>query len=248
MAIIRCKDPKHANDELVFNVGLFDTLEEDEWKGDISIGRLEEPGWDSRYEYEAKIVVAEIKKKDKVSTFLELGSGPGMLGQKILKEYPKIDYHFVDKKYAAKYHKDNKLKGKFFVKDMALDLDTEGLEEKYDFIMANDFLEHVLSPTMIAQKMKALSHKDTTVLISVPNWRMGHQFIYKGLFDYDNFIYFMHVHGFESTALYGSNMVVGPPEQINQIYPRLDSEESLPEEYLHHWNHYIIFKPKQSDI
>ena len=41
MAIIRCKDPKHANDELVFNVGLFDTLEEDEWKGEISIGRLE---------------------------------------------------------------------------------------------------------------------------------------------------------------------------------------------------------------
>ena len=153
MAIIRCKDPKHANDELVFNVGLFDTLEEDEWKGDISIGRLEEPGWDSRYEYEAKIVVAEIKKKDKVSTFLELGSGPGMLGQKILKEYPDIDYHFIDKKYAAKYHKYNKLKGKFVVKDMALELDTQGLEEKYDLIMANDFLEHVLSPTMIVQKM-----------------------------------------------------------------------------------------------
>ena len=45
---------RHPHED-IFDSTKFDTLQDDEWDDD-SIGRLDEPGWDKRYEYEAKLI------------------------------------------------------------------------------------------------------------------------------------------------------------------------------------------------
>ena len=64
---------------------------------------------------------------------------------------------------------------------------------------------------------------------------MAHQWVYRGLFDFDNFIYFLYTHKFKLEGFYGSTLKTPP-------YPKIDSESMLPEEHLTDWNHYMIFK------
>ena len=157
MGLFRIKDNGAGVEvEKVFNSDKFDTVDAEEWNDD-SLERLKEPGWESRYEYEAKMINGIINNRlvnegFEIKSVLELGSGPGNLSQKILEKYPNLDYHLVDKPFAKKYFDENKFKGKFFVKDLAMDFDTEGLLDKYDLVITNDFLEHVFNPSIIVQK------------------------------------------------------------------------------------------------
>tara|TARA_R110000737_G_scaffold170308_1_gene196220 strand:+ start:7802 stop:8518 length:717 start_codon:yes stop_codon:yes gene_type:complete len=225
--------------EKTFEVKNFDTLHQDEWKGeatnDDGINRLEEKGWEDRYEYEAKLIIDIIKANPYIKNVLELGSGPGVLSQKIQKECSGLNYHLVDKPYAKQYFEEKKYKGKFFVKDLASGFNTNGLLEKYDLVITNDFLEHVLNPSTIVQTIYNLTNENSIYFISNPNWRMHHQFIYRGLFDFDNFIYFLYTHKFKLEGFYNS------PLQTPD-YPRISSETMLPDESLNSWNHYLIFR------
>jgi hypothetical protein len=64
---------------------------------------------------------------------------------------------------------------------------------------------------------------------------MNHEFIYRGLFDYDNFIYFCKIHGWEPESVY--------PSLLKCEYKnKLSSEETLPEEMVDSWNWYIYTK------
>ena len=146
-----------------------------------------------------------------------------------------------DKKYAKKYFDDNNLKGEMFVKDLSTDFDTEGLLDTYDLVITNDFLEHVLNPSIIAQKIFKLTHDQSRWLVSNPNWRMGHQYVYRGLFDFDNIIYFLKIHGFimDGGKVWQSPLKTPPA-------PRLDSESMLPDSLLDSWNHYILLERKQT--
>ena len=64
---------------------------------------------------------------------------------------------------------------------------------------------------------------------------MSHQWVYRGLFDFDNFIYFLYTHKFKIEGFYGS--ILKTPQ-----YPKISSETLLPDENLNDWNHYMIFK------
>lgn len=243
MDLFRIKDNGAGVEvEKIFNSDKFDTVDAEEWNED-SLGRLKEPAWEQRYQYEANMINGIINTRlvndnFEIKSVLELGSGPGNLAQKILEKYPNLDYHLVDKPFAKKYFDENNFKGKFFVKDMSMDFNTEGLLDKYDLVITNDFLEHVLNPSIIVQKIYKLTHKNSVYFISNPNWRMGHQFIYRGLFDFDNFIYFLYVHKFELFGAMGSFLKT--PD-----YPRLDSERMLPDDGLRDWNHYLAFKHRE---
>ena len=233
---------RHPNED-IFDSTDFDTLHADEWD-EKSIGRLDEPGWDQRYEYESNLIddilnnrYEELENK-KISKVLELGSGPGMLSQKILKKNPELTYHLVDKEYAKKYFDEHKFKGEMFVKDLSSGFDTTGLLNSYDLIITNDFLEHVLNPSAIASAVHSITHKDSLWLVSNPNWRMGHQYVYRGLFDFDNIVYFLHVHGFSAITAFGS------PLKTPQS-PRLSSELQLPDHLLDSWNHYILLNRRE---
>lgn len=223
---------QHNNFEQTFNSTEFDTAHINEWE---DAGRLQESAWEQRYEYEASLVAEVIKQNPHIRNVLEMGSGPGILSQKILESFPDLNYHLVDKPFAEKHFKENNFKGTFFVKDLSNGFDTKGLLEKYDLVITNDFIEHVFNPHAIVETVRNLTTQDSVFFISNPNWRMAHQYVYRGLFDFDNFVYFLYTHMFEMIGFYGS-------ELKTPAYPRISSETLLPDEHLTDWNHYILFK------
>ena len=217
-------------------------LLENEWEdnGDSWANRDNEDGWEHRYQYESSIVTKVIETND-YKTVLELGSGPGKLSHyvrtKLLTMNKDVDeYHLIDKEHAAGRFKKRKYNGKFFVKDLFNQFDTTGLNKKYDFIVANDFLEHIANPSDIINKCWNMCHSTSSFYISVPNWRMNHNFIYRGLFDWDNFKYFMWVHGFTPIMVTGSDMKTPKIEKMGF------SESTLPDELVDSWNWYFLFK------
>ena len=223
---------QHNDFEQKFNSTDFDTAHTNEWE---DAGRIQEAAWQARYEYEATIVAEVIQQNPHIKNVLEIGSGPGVLSQKILEHYPDLNYHLVDKPFAEKYFKENGFKGTFFVKDLSNGFDTQGLLEKYDLIITNDFLEHVFNPHAILSTVHNLTTPKSVFFISNPNWRMAHQYVYRGLFDFDNFVYFLYTHMFQLEGFYGSQLKT-------PAYPRIICESLLPDENLTDWNHYMIFK------
>jgi SAM-dependent methyltransferase len=113
--------------------------------------------------------------------------------------------------------------------------DISDLDNDYDLVIANDFLEHIANPSDVLYKCREITKPNGSFFISVPNWRMGHAFIYRGLFDYDNFIYFCTVHGWQPESVAGSPLKCQP-------LTRLTSEDTMPEEILNSWNWYFTTK------
>lgn len=226
---------QHNRFEQTFSMDQFDTEHANEWE---NTGRLQEQAWEHRYEYEASIICEVIQQNPHIQNILELGSGPGILSQKILTEYPNLNYHLVDKPFAKKYFDEHNFKGTFFVKDLSNSFDTEGLLDKYDLVISNDFLEHVYNPHIIIKTIYKHTNKNSIYFISNPNWRMAHQYVYRGLFDFDNFVYLLYTHFFELQGFYGSQLKT-------PAYPRISSETLLPDENLTDWNHYLLFKHRE---
>jgi 2-polyprenyl-3-methyl-5-hydroxy-6-metoxy-1,4-benzoquinol methylase len=216
-----------------------DTYHKHEWEDGDSLNRIQEPSWNTRYDHEAQIISQTINDSDiDVKNILEIGSGPGVLSQKIQEIHLDLNYHLIDKPFAKKYFLENNLKGTFFSKDLSESFDTDGLLEKYDMVIMNDFLEHITNPHIILKTIYGLTHKDSVVIISNPNWRMGHPFVYRGFFDFDNLIYGMYFHLFRFIGLYGSSLQT-------PFYPKISSESLLPDEHITDWNHYMIFKHRE---
>lgn len=233
MSIIRVK---HCNFEQIQDAINSTESRLDEWDGN-DVNRLKEPGWENRYQYEASLL-CQIITENKTKTILELGSGPGRLSNIVQSNISyDLTYHLMDKPFAKKYFDEQKYKGTFFVQDLSTDLNIKDLLSKYDMIICNDTLEHLYAPANIVKKCYGLMDTNSVFFISVPNWRMAHQFIYRGLWDYDNFLYFMYIHKFEPIAVYPS------PLQTPH-YDKLDSEESMPDELLQSWNFYFQFRKK----
>ena len=196
--------------------------------------RIFEPAWEERYNYEANII-SQICTEYNFSKILELGSGPGKLADTVKNTHPqKLNYTLIDKPNAKIQNKNHGLKcDKFIVKDLNNKFDTSGLDSPYDLIIANDFLEHIANVTDCLISCYNISHDSSKILISVPNWRMGHSFQYKGLFDYDNWVFAMEAHGWKCEVVYPSNLKC-------QYYPKLSSESLMPDELIQSWNWYFI--------
>ena len=74
--------------------------------------RIDIPSWQDRYEYESNIL-NEIINENKFNKIIELGSGPGALGQKIMEKSENLDYTFIDQPGAKKIFEDRNHKGTF---------------------------------------------------------------------------------------------------------------------------------------
>ena len=204
----------------------------DEWREQNHVDRIDLDEWKERYDYESKLIL-EICEKNQTSNALELGSGPGVLGDLVIsKNDNKIDWTNIDKIGAKEEFERRGYKGKFLIKNLHNYFDIEGMNRDYDLIVANDFLEHIANPSNILSQCYDLSTPDAKIFVSVPNWRMGHTFIYRGMFDYDNFIYFMYTHGW-------SVVDVAPSPIETDHHPRLSSEEGMPDELITSWNWYF---------
>jgi len=194
-------------------------------------------GWDGRYAIETKLI-QDIVKHEGVKRILELGSGPGRLSQRVMKATGITDYTLVDLESAKKLFNKRKYKGKFIVKDLENFFDVTGVGKDFDLIIMNDFLEHIRNPSHIISSSKDLLKDEGVMLCSIPNWKMGHSFFYRGLFDFDNFIYFMFFHGLSNFELFKSNL-----QTMN--FPMLQSESGLPEGMRRSWNIYCLFKKNE---
>lgn len=209
----------------------------EEWFADLDgNSRIDEEVWKQRYSYESRII-SHIIKDNNFYKILELGSGPGSLCQLLMNEHT-LDYTLIDQPGAYEVFKQRKFKGNFLVKDLMNTFDISDMNVDYDFIIANDFLEHIYNPSIIVQNVYKILKDTGMAFISVPNWRMGHTFIYRGLFDYDNFIYFMYSHGFELTTIYNSPLIC--PYQ-----PKLSSETEMDDRLIQSWNWYFLFQKRK---
>lgn len=210
----------------------------DEWENEKYGGkdscRIDDPAWGARYSYEASIINDVLLQKNYIK-ILELGSGPALMSQMIMEKNENTDFTFIDQEGAKKIFNERNHKGRFLVIDLMNSFDTKELDKEYDFIIANDFLEHIYNPSIVIQECYKLIKNDGMIFVSVPNWRMGHTFIYRGLFDFDNFVYFMYTHGFELTTLYESPLKCAGGDKIS-------SEMSMPNELINSWNWYMLFK------
>jgi len=200
--------------------------------------RIFESSWTERYKYEAEII-SSIIKENNYSKVLELGSGPGRLAHIIQEICPlTLSYDLIDKPNAKLQNKKYNFKrNKFFTKDLNNGFDVKGLEGSYDLIIANDFLEHIANVTDCLVNCYNLANQNSKFFISVPNWRMGHSFQYRGLFDYDNWVYTMEVHGWKVEEVYPSNLKC-------QFYNKLSSESTMPNELIQSWNWYFVGSKK----
>ena len=212
-----------------------DTVREDEW---VDPSRIKESAWQDRYDYESAIIAHFINEAS-LTNVLEIGSGPGELSKFVHnKVNHELYYDLIDKPSAEVVFKELGYKGNFFVKDVSNGLDTAGLKPQYDLIICNDCLEHLFSPSLVIQKFYHLISDNGFVFISNPNWRMGHWYIYRGLFDYDNFNYMFYTHGLELKYQFES-----PLKTVD--LPRLDSEKTMPEELRTSWNHYLVYQKRK---
>ena len=219
----------YKNEQAVHHFG-----DASEWSSELSDCRIDIPTWQARYQHECEFITPVIKESGYTS-ILELGSGPGELGQKILNMLPDLVYTFVDQPGASAIFHNRGYKGKFIVKDLMMAFDTAGLDASYDMIITNDFLEHIYNPSNVVQECYKLVRDGGKMIVSVPNWRMGHAFIYRGLFDYDNFVYFMYSHGFKIIAVADSPLKCEPS-------PKLSSESEMDERLITSWNWYMVFE------
>jgi len=211
----------------------------DEWDPNRDT-RIFEPAWVERYNYEANII-SNICTNNNFTKVLELGSGPGKLADTVNNIHPHpLDYTLIDKPFAKlQFEKYNHKATKFIVKDLNNNFVTDDLDNNYDLFIANDFLEHIANVTDCLVQAWNIGSENSRFLISVPNWRMGHVFQYRGLFDYDNWVYIMKIHGWEVENVYKSNLQCA-------YSPKLSSEESMPDELIQSWNWY--FEGKKINI
>ena len=206
----------------------------EEWGENNGSDRVDDPSWMQRYEYEASLIGGIISDNG-YKKILEIGSGPGVLGQLVQKNHPTVEYHFIDKPNAEAQFVRREHKGSFFVKDLMNEFDIAELHTDYDMVVTNDFLEHIANPSDVLYKCREITKPDSTLFVSVPNWRMGHTFIYRGLFDYDNYLYFSMVHGWNPESVAGSPLKCA-------ALPRQSSEDMLSDELLNSWNWYFVSK------
>ena len=85
-----------TNVELIFNKDQFDTVHENEWEEELDSkkhSRLNEEAWVERYDYESKLIDQVLQLYPNIKNVLELGSGPGVLSQKILEKHPDLNNH-----------------------------------------------------------------------------------------------------------------------------------------------------------
>lgn len=221
---------EHKNFKDKSRVDSIDTYWDDDYD-------LADPGgWEHRHTHEAEIISQVISQLG-IKKVLELGSGPGNLATKII-DKTSVNYTLVDGDSALRAHAKRKNKGKLLVIDLFDSFDTSSLDNDYDLIVANDFLEHIRNPSLILEKVRnELTTETSYFFLSSPNWRMKHQFYYPGLFDYDNLVKFMLQEGYKLHFVFDSWA-----NHVPVRAPRLNSESTLPEGHVFDWNHYLLFK------
>ena len=57
----------------------------------------------------------------------------------------------------------------------------------FDYVLAFEVFEHLKSPQHAIEEIQRVCKKDGTVILSIPNYKTGHKFIYRSLFTFKAF-------------------------------------------------------------
>jgi len=126
---------------------------------------------------------------DKAKFILDIGCGKGILGEAIKKE-KKVVVYGVDISPTAIEEAKDKI-DKAFCVDIEKDLKnwpSEVKNKKSDIIIISEVLEHLFYPEKLLENIKKLSHRETEIIITVPNvlfWKNRLKILF-GHFDYKN--------------------------------------------------------------
>ena len=207
------------------------------WDNDYDLD--DEAGWENRYKHEVNVMFNVFDKNPDINKIIEIGSGPGKLGDLILSIKKEMIYDRIDGPSAKRAYERRKYRGRhFYVQDLFDSFDCSEIHEKYDLVIMNDFLEHIRNPSLIIQRCREnLLHSKGLAFISIPNWRMKHHFFYPGLFDFDNFLKFMTFEGFHLISQFpswGTDVHIRTPRLTN-IETTLNPQSEFD------WNWYLIF-------
>ena len=208
------------------------------WDNDYD---LKDPGgWENRYRHETAVLLNVFDMIPDINYILEIGSGPGKLGDWVIRAKSNIIYDRIDGPSAERANKRRQYLGRnFYVQDLFDSFDCTEIIDKYDLIIMNDFLEHIRNPSLILQRCREdLLPSTGHVFVSVPNWRMKHHFFYPGLFDYDNFLKFMTFEGFKFKAQFASWS-----QEVHLRTPKLvNVETTMSPHSTYDWNWYLLFE------
>ncbi|MCM8777010.1 MAG: methyltransferase domain-containing protein [Candidatus Omnitrophica bacterium] len=67
----------------------------------------------------------------------------------------------------------------------------------FDYVIALEVFEHLKSPQNAIEEIQRVCKKNGKVVLSIPNYRTGHKFIYRGLFTFRRFENYLKDNGFE---------------------------------------------------
>ncbi len=110
------------------------------------------------------------------------------------------------------------------------ELNSDELNEKFDYLILGDVLEHLYDPWEILEKLKSLLKPGGIVIISVPNIRFIQTFVrifLKGSFKYDSFGLFdkTHIRFFCKKDIL--KLVIDTSFQVQNVYPILKFENKF---------------------
>src|SRR5208282_6877325 len=80
-----------------------------------------------------------------------------------------------------------------------LDVSTDGLpfpDDSFDMVICLETFEHLMNPHYALQEIRRTLRSGGKFLCSIPNPRIGHLYLYPGLFEYKNFRRFLEQSGF----------------------------------------------------
>jgi len=86
------------------------------------------------------------------------------------------------------------------IKSYLVDISQEKIPAEtgfFDFVLVFEVFEHLKSPQYAIEEIQRVCRKNGIVLLSIPNYRTGHKFIYRGLFYFKSFEKYLIDNGFE---------------------------------------------------
>ena len=117
------------------------------------------------YPYSSHKTVIDILNKKENQRILDVGCGDGLFAEHVSKGNYVVGVDFIDESENTKRNF-----AKFYKYDLNRGLPAElGTEEKFDYVLFLDILEHLLDYESILEDAKKFLKKDGSIIVSLPN-------------------------------------------------------------------------------
>ena len=125
----------------------------------------DDEGSAAKYQVNVYCFAANLIKKQRIYTVLDIGCGYGLKLRDII--YPVCkNIVGIDREHAINYCREEHNFGKWHVVDIESPVSV--LDGTFDLIIASDVIEHLVNPDKLLDYIKRCSHRRTQIVISTP--------------------------------------------------------------------------------